>query len=261
MKKPNIQWPKIPSQWPAFLFSLALLFSSFLAVFSQTKLSEYLCQTGEGIAVCSRNWLNAVGNIIAALIAFAAALFAYNQYVVGDRQAALGTLPYIEKRISDLKRVSVLVGNAIRAQVSLQGTIWNFFILLNENPPETILRERALPISGLRASLEEARRGLLEASGDLLLSAQMRELADEQARYCEIADHDKRQMLQYVVRFAERKTSIASTEITLAADHADRARPAMREDLRKLQATAVSLVDRVNEAQEERDHVLSGRSN
>lgn len=60
-------------------------------------------EAGETILVCVRNWANAVGNLIAALIAAGAAYFAFGSFAATRRQADLASLPSLETRIANVR--------------------------------------------------------------------------------------------------------------------------------------------------------------
>src|SRR5688572_15958951 len=87
------------TNWPALAFSVAIV----LAVFLLTTPS--FCSDGETPATCSREWLNASGNILVVAVALLAARVAYNQYAAAERQANLASLPSLEARLVSANKV------------------------------------------------------------------------------------------------------------------------------------------------------------
>jgi hypothetical protein len=70
-------------QWPSVIFALTLL--AFAAIWGlATMIPGEWCEAGESGAVCFRNWVNAVGSLLALIVAGAALLVSLRQ--AGERR-------------------------------------------------------------------------------------------------------------------------------------------------------------------------------
>ncbi|KAB1071522.1 hypothetical protein [Methylobacterium planeticum] len=87
-------------------FVLVLPLAASLAYLTRPSGEFWWCDKNDRSGVvCVRNWLNAVGNLGALIIAGGAAAAAYGQYTAAKQQPELAQLPSIEAVIREVRPV------------------------------------------------------------------------------------------------------------------------------------------------------------
>ena len=225
-------------------------------------ISEYLCSSDEKIAPCLRNWWNALANIFTGIVAIIAAMFAYNQYLVARAQTNLNLIPVINTQIAQRKRLHQAITAGVRAYLNLLGNLDNVFFLLSKGAEEDTLRPRAVVISGYREDVEKIRADLLTIENEVDLEAVYRDTASEVRGFLSTTGlHDVRQMIDFVVRFAEGAIHLRQRDMVLAEDHANRAIPHMRNELRRIQEKLRDAEAWIETSMLERERIITETSN
>lgn len=77
-----------------------------------------LCaQDEKTLGVCLRNWVSSVANLAVAVVAVAAAGFAFKQWKASDRQAASAALPFLVDRLRSIEQFHTITRN-IEAEIA-----------------------------------------------------------------------------------------------------------------------------------------------
>ena len=128
-------------QWPSVIFALTLL--AFAAIWGlATMIPGEWCESGESGAVCFRNWVNAVGSLLALIVAGAALLVSLRQAGERRRRVSSQAAPVLlgERRavLYDVKAVAVA---AARHAAALRDSAGE---LLRTNPlgPDALQHQR-----------------------------------------------------------------------------------------------------------------------
>lgn len=96
-------------QWPSVIFALTLL--AFAAIWGlATMIPGQWCESGESGVVCFRNWVNAVGSLVALIVAGLALLVSFRQASERRRRVSTQAAPVLlgERRavLYDVKAVA-----------------------------------------------------------------------------------------------------------------------------------------------------------
>jgi hypothetical protein len=126
--------------WPViFLFS-CFGFLGLLFVGSALSDANALCGPDEriNVAICARNWVNAAGNLLAVVGAFAAAVFAYRQYREAHRQTAIARLPMAEATLLEARQIGGVLFGAVVALNSKREAVEVILKEISADEPDEI---------------------------------------------------------------------------------------------------------------------------
>jgi len=122
-----------------FLFS-CFGFLGLLFVGSALSDANALCGADEriNVAACARNWVNAAGNLLAVVGAFAAAVFAYRQYREARRQTAIARLPLAEATLLEARQIGGALFGAVVGLNSMRDGVETILRVISGDDPDGI---------------------------------------------------------------------------------------------------------------------------
>ncbi|MGO4388424.1 hypothetical protein AB4Y85_12890 [Microvirga sp. 2YAF29] len=126
--------------WPViFLFS-CFGFLGLLFVGSALSDANALCGPDERLnpTVCARNWVNAAGNLVAVVGAFAAAVFTYRQYREARRQTAIARLPMAEATLLEVRQIGGTLFGAVISLNSMREAVEAILGEISADDPDEI---------------------------------------------------------------------------------------------------------------------------